>query len=127
MLQAVIAAVAILVGILLGFWIRSQSARAEKALLEQRAREAADAQAQAQKQLAEAQAESAARAGFEKLAVEREKALGQIYAEREGLRLQLEAKTQAERDLSARIASLESALKAEQKALQEKVALLDEA
>lgn len=134
MLEAVIAAVTILAGILLGFLVRGRAAATEKALLEQRARDAAEALAQAQagneqlrNQLAQTQAESNTRAGFQALAAERETIIVQRTQERDDLRAQLDAKMQTERGLAAEIARLESALQAERKAMQEKVALLDEA
>jgi len=127
MLEAVIAAGALVVGFLLGFAVRGRAAAAEKALLEQKAADAAQASAAVQRQLADAQAESNARAGFQALAGEREVMIGQRTKERDDLRTLLDEKVQTERALTAQIASLESALKAEQKALQEKVALLDDA
>ena len=63
-MQAVIAGITILAGIALGYWIRTISTKAEKALLEQRTRENAEALALLQSQLAQAQAASASRAGF---------------------------------------------------------------
>ena len=55
-MQALIAVVAILAGILLGFWIRTISAKRELALLEQRNREVTrGACTRSQKQLAQAQ------------------------------------------------------------------------
>ena len=72
-MQALIAVIAILAGIAIGYWIRSNSAKSEKNLLDQHNREQAEALHAFRNQLAQSQAESAARAGFESLAVEREK------------------------------------------------------
>lgn len=134
MLEAVIAAVAIVLGFFLGFVVRGRAAAGEKALLAQQAADAAQALLAAQagndqlrSQVAQVQAESNARAGFQALAAEREATIGQLTKERDDLRAQLDAKAETERGLAAQTASLESALKAEQKALQEKIALLDEA
>src|ERR1035438_3693703 len=90
--------VAAFVGILLGFVLRGMSAKAEKALAEQRTQEVAQraqelaaelngARAEtnaARAETARVQAESAARAGFESLAGERQKALAQLASERDG-------------------------------------------
>ncbi len=86
MMQAVIAGVSIFMGIAIGFWIRTLSAKTEKAMLEQRNREATEALAALQARLAQAQTESVARAGFESLAAEREKTIGTLTAERESTR-----------------------------------------
>lgn len=126
-MQALIAAIAIVAGILLGFWIRSNSAKSERAMLDQRNREAAASLDATSRQLAQIQAESAARAGFESLAAEREKRLGQLAADCDGLRDQLRALTNIERDQAARIKGLQSDLDNERKNLGEKLALLESA
>ena len=69
------ALVAAFAGIVLGFWLRAASNKAEKAQLERRTAELADEVAAARTELARVQAESAARAGFESLAAEREKTI----------------------------------------------------
>ena len=127
-MEALIAGVvAALVGILVGYWLRSASMKTEKALLEQRHRELNDALTATRQSLDQVQAESAARAGFQSLAAERENRLNQLAAERDGLRAQLEAKTSTERELTARISQLEAELRNERQNLAEKLALLEEA
>jgi len=126
-MQAVIAVVALLVGILLGFLIRANSAKSEKALLGKQLSDNAEALAASQRQLAQAQSESAARAGFESLATEREKTIAQLRTANEGLRGQIDANAATERTQAARISQLEAELKAERQALAEKLALLETA
>ena len=127
MTQAVIAGVALIAGVLLGFWMRGNAAKTEKALLEQKAGEATQSLATAQKQLAEAQAESAARAGFEKLAAERERSLAAIGAERDAVREELRTAGETVNNKTGRISALEKELENERKNIAEKLALLDEA
>ena len=68
-MQALMAGIAAaFAGIVLGFWLRTNSAKAEKEQLERRAGELAAELAGVRGELAQAQAESAARAGFESLA-----------------------------------------------------------
>ena len=86
-MQVVIAVLSLVAGILLGFFIRSNSAKRESALLEQRNREAIYALGALQKQLAQAQTESASRAGFESLAAERDKTIARLASERRAPRL----------------------------------------
>ena len=127
-MQALIAGVAAaFVGILVGFWLRGVSIKGEKALLEQRNRETTDALTAARESLAQAQAASAARAGFESLAAERQTRLDQLTAERDALRNDLQAKVDTERTQAARISQLEAELKSERQSMAEKLALLEEA
>ena len=126
-MQAVIAGITILAGIALGYWIRTISTKAEKALLEQRNRETAEALALLQSQLAQAQAASAARAGFESLALEREKTIERLNSERDLLRTEQQTSHDAARTYAARISQLEADLKNERQNLAEKVALLESA
>ena len=126
-MQAVIAGITILAGIALGYWIRTISTKAEKALLEQRSRETAEALALLQSQLAQAQAASAARAGFESLALEREKTIERLNAERDLLRTEQQTSHDAARAYTSRISQLEADLKNERQNLAEKVALLESA
>ena len=126
-MQALLAVVAVLAGILLGFWIRSLSAKRELALLEQRNRESFEALAALQSQLAQSQAESGSRAGFESLAGERAAAIAQLSNELGGLRTELASKATNESALNARIGQLEADLKNERKNLTEKVELLENA
>ena len=76
---------------------------------------------------ARAQAESAARAGFESLAVERAQIVSQLAAERDGLRAELAQKAPAEKQAAARISQLEAELRGEKANLAEKLALLETA
>ncbi|HUX27612.1 MAG TPA: DNA recombination protein RmuC [Terracidiphilus sp.] len=126
-MQALIAGIAILAGIVVGFWIRSHSASAEKALLDQRNRELADALNAARAELTQAQAESLAHAGFESLAAEREKSLQQLAAERDTLRSELQASAEVVRTHTAHISQLEADLRNERQNLAEKLALLETA
>ena len=134
MMQAVVAVVAILVGVALGYWIRSQSANTEKAsaqsektLLDQRNRESADALAEMRAQLIAVQAESSARAGFESLAIERSGMIGRLTGERDTARKDLETSHSIARDQAARISQLEAELKNERQNMAEKIALLESA
>lgn len=130
-MQAVIAGVAILAGVLLGIWIRTNSAKSEKALLEQRNRETAEALAAARAQLTQAQSDSAARAGFESLASERQGRIDRLVAElgevRGTLHTQQQESSASSRTQAARISELEAQLDAEKKNIAEKIALLETA
>lgn len=119
--------VAALAGILVGFWLRGASAKAEKTQLQQRAQELAAELGAARSELQQAQAESAARAGFESLAGERERAIAQLGAERDRLRDDLAAKSAAEAKALAQVSGLQAELNAERASLAEKVALLEAA
>jgi DNA recombination protein RmuC len=125
--QAAIAAIALLAGTLLGYWMRTRAANSEKALLDQRNREATDALAAVQSQLAAAQSESAARAGFESVAVERAGTIGRLTAERDATRRDLETSHSITRDQAARISQLEADLNNERQKTPENLALLQEA
>lgn len=126
-MQALFVGIAIVAGIILGFVIRSISARREFALLEQRNRESFDALNALQRQLAQSQSESATRAGFESLAAERVVAIDRLNNEIAGLRYDLTSKSAAESSLNARISQLEADLNNERKNLAEKVELLESA
>jgi DNA recombination protein RmuC len=116
-LWAVAALFAIVAGIL---WIRLSSAIGAKSLLEQRNGDLANSLEGVRHDLAQAQSESAARAGFEALATEREKGV-------EDLRTELQTKTNAELTLTARVKELEADLRNERQNLAEKLELLDSA
>jgi DNA recombination protein RmuC len=119
--------VAALAGMLLGYWLRSVSAKAEKTQLENRNAELTRELGAARLDLTQAQADSVARAGFESLAVEREKSIRQITAEREELRYALEAKARVEQQQASTISRLETELKSELAMSQEKLKLLTDA
>ena len=104
----IVAAIAVFVGVLLGYWFGKTYAQvesrsmgnsltgleAEKGLIERRAQELTAELAGVRSELAVAQAESAARAGFESLAGERAKSIDKLTAERDGLRADLKAKSE---------------------------------
>ncbi len=113
------------VGIILGFWLRAASAKTEKAQCERRIAELANELIGVRNELAQTQAESAARAGFESLAVERAKTIALLSAERDSLREELQAKAASDRIQTARISQLEAELRSEREGLAEKLALLE--
>jgi DNA recombination protein RmuC len=117
--------VAAFVGILVGFWLRGASAKAEKTQLERRAEDLAGELNLARSEMARAQTESAARAGFESLAAEREKAIALLAAERDGLRADLASRSASESQSLAQVSRLQAELNAERASLVEKVALLE--
>ncbi|HWA94199.1 MAG TPA: DNA recombination protein RmuC [Terracidiphilus sp.] len=127
MTEAVIAVVALIVGVLLGFFLGGKPARAQKAAQEEKAREDAAALAAARAETAKAQEELKRTAGFEAVAAEREKSLARLREEQDTLRAENEAKSAAERTANARIKELEAELRNERQNLTEKVALLEEA
>ena len=124
---ALIAAIAALAGIVLGFWMRHSSAKSEKALLDQRNSDLAASLAAANNQLAQAQADSVARAGFERLAAEREKTITGLTDERDSLRRELQTKNNEASKAVQTIAELNTRLDNEQKNMAEKLALLETA
>jgi len=126
-MQALIAVVAVVAGILLGLWIRIVSTKRELALLEQRNRESLDALNVLQRQLAQSQAESASRAGFESLASERDKTIARLASERDAVRTELQSSNEIIRNHAARISQLEADLNNERQNMGEKIALLETA
>jgi len=126
-MQALFVGLAALMGILLGFWLRSADVGAEKNLLQQRNRELEDGLHATREELAQVRAESNARAGFEALAQEREKTLAQMAADHEKLRTDLQGRIDAEKTQATRVGELEANLRNEKQSLAEKVALLDAA
>jgi len=127
-MQTLIAALAAaFAGILVGFWLRSTSAKLEKAQLQQRNSELAIELAAVRRDLAQTQADSVARAGFESLATERERTIRQLAADRDDLQKALEAKAKVEQENASTISRMESELKNERESSQEKLKLLTEA
>lgn len=133
-MQAVIAGLCALAGIVLGYWLRHASAKnegaaakTEKINYEQRVSELAAALSGVRAELAQVQGVAAARAGFESLAAEREKSIAQLFAERDRACAELAAKTATERVQSARVSELETELANERRNLAEKLALLETA
>jgi len=108
---------AVVAGILL---LRFSSAKEAKSLLEQRNGDLATSVESIRRDLAQSQSESADRAGFQALALEREKAITI-------LRDELQSKTDAERTMAARVKELEAELRNERQNTGEKIALLDNA
>ncbi|HUH63252.1 MAG TPA: DNA recombination protein RmuC [Terracidiphilus sp.] len=126
-MQALFVGLAALMGILLGFWLRSADVGAEKNLLQQRNRELEDGLAAARDELGKVRAESSSRAGFEALAQEREKTLAQMAAEHDKLRAEMQAKADAEKAQAARVGELEASLRNEREKSAEKTAVFEEA
>jgi DNA recombination protein RmuC len=125
MQDLILGVAAAFIGILVGFWLRTASAKAEKVLLEKRIQEQTGELVTSRAELAQAQAESAARAGFESLAAEREKTIAQLTAEREGLRKELKAESDLASAHGKRIGELNKELENERQNLAEKLALLE--
>jgi DNA recombination protein RmuC len=131
-MQALIAVLAALAGILLGYWLRhlfasSQNAHAvaEKAQLAGRVEELTEELSRVRAESTAAQSLAAARAGFESLAMERERTISQLSRELADSRLETAASSQNERLQAARISELEAELRNERQNLGEKLALLD--
>lgn len=133
-MQALIAALAALIGILVGYWLRHVSAKGERALaanekvqMEQRAGELAADLAGVRAELAQLRDIAERRAGFESLCVERQAIIDRLNVERTQNAAALQSKLDTERTLSARISALEAELRSERHNMAEKVALLEEA
>ena len=113
----------------LGLWLGFRQGRAAKQnQLDQFAaneRRLVDELTAVRSEMERVRAESAARAGFESLAAEREKTIGQLTAEREALRQDLQLRDASDRTQNARIKELETELRNERQNLQEKLALLE--
>ena len=116
----IVGAIAAIVGILVGFWLRA-------AVAKQRAAELQRDLAAARSELTQSQSESAARAGFEALAREREKTIERLAAERDSLRGDFQTHVESERIQAARVKELETELRNERQNLAEKLAVLETA
>ncbi len=134
MTLAIVAVLAVLVGIFLGYRMRGlaaqaevNSARAEKSLVEQNAAAISAELGTVRQQLEQVRAQSAARAGFESLAAEREKTIAQLAEEKNSLNRELQARSEEASKAARTIAELNTKLDNEQKNLAEKLALLDNA
>ncbi|MDE3148686.1 MAG: DNA recombination protein RmuC [Acidobacteriota bacterium] len=123
----IVGAIAAIAGILVGFWLRGASAKGEKAQLELRNAELTRDLNTARSEIAQLQAESAARAGYESLAAEREKTISQLSAESGQLRSDLKAKGEEASKSASIVAELNAKLESERKNLAEKLALLETA
>jgi DNA recombination protein RmuC len=117
----------IVIGIFVGFSLRNSLAKQERANLEHSKEQLSTALNAAGNEVRQLREESAARAGFESLAGERQKTIERFNEEKSALRDDLRAKTEAESTAQARISELETELKNERQGMAEKVALLDEA
>ena len=127
MMQAVLLIAGVVAGILVGAWLQSRFAQSEKSHLDQRVREASDAATALRSELATVQGEATRRAGFESLAVERERTIASLVAERDSVRSDLGASHAGARDQAARISQLEAELNNERQKTPENLALLQEA
>ncbi|HEX4319640.1 MAG TPA: DNA recombination protein RmuC [Acidobacteriaceae bacterium] len=121
------ALIAAFAGIAIGYWLRSNAAKTEKAQLDKRLQELSAEVADLRRQLAQAQSDTVTRAGFESLAAEREKTIQRLNAEREEAQRAFEAQASAQREQAAAISRLEAQLKGERESAQEKLKLLTEA
>jgi DNA recombination protein RmuC len=121
------ALIAAFAGIAIGYWLRSNAAKTEKAQLDKRLQELSAEVADLRRQLAQAQSDTVTRAGFESLAAEREKTIQRLNAEREEAQRVFEAQASAQREQAAAISRLEAQLKGERESAQEKLKLLTEA
>jgi DNA recombination protein RmuC len=126
-MQDLMAALAALAGILLGFWLRSVAARREKQHNEARLIEVAGDLANARADLAQAQSVADARAGFESLAAERERTAGAMAVDRDNVRIELQHRIENERVQSARVSALEAELRKERESMAEKLSLVETA
>lgn len=133
-MQALYVALAAVVGVLVGYWLRHAAAKGEKlsaagqqTQLEQRASQLTAELAGLRSEMAQVRELAERRAGFESLCAERQTIIDRMNAEREQTAAVLQSKGDTERTLSARISALEAELKAERQGMAEKVALLDSA
>src|SRR5579859_7681632 len=126
-MQALIAVLAAIAGIIIGYLLRQVAARAERAAAENERVQSARRAAELAAELNQARALAESRAGFESLAAERQSLIDRLTAERDQANAALGAKTESERGLSARISQLEADLRNERQNLAEKVALLESA
>jgi DNA recombination protein RmuC len=126
-MDAFLVGIAALAGILVGFWLRGIDARAEIGSMDQRNRDMTDALARTRGELEKAAADTSARAGFESLAGERERTIGQMSVEQERLRAELQSKTEAEKTHAARVGELEADLRNERERTSGSLAVLDNA
>ena len=127
MMQGLIAMVAAVAGILVGYWLRNAAARGDKAQLAQRNAELAAEVAGLRAELAQIRALAEGRAGFESICTERQHLIDRLTAEREQAAIAMQAKTDAERTLTAEVSQLKADLANERQNMAEKIALLDTA
>ncbi len=120
---AVVAVAALIAGVILGFVLRANSAKGEKALLDKTAAEL-DA---ARSDLETSRAAASASAGFESLAKERQGTIDRLLSERDTAREQLQLSEETARTHGALISQLEAELRGERQGITEKLALLETA
>jgi DNA recombination protein RmuC len=133
--SAILIALVAVAVFLIGLWLGLRQGRAQSdAQLEplrandsRQASELAALRSNLDRAQADIQSESAARAGFQSLANEREKQITQLTAERDALRSDLQRSIQAEKQSASLISQLQSELKSERAGLAEKLALLESA
>jgi DNA recombination protein RmuC len=116
-MDTLVAVLAAVFGIVVGYLLRNVSARTEKTQADRRVGELASEVTGVREELGRAREIAERRAGFESLCTEREKAVGSLSKETERLR----------EDLAARIRELEADLRNERQNMIEKVALLETA
>ena len=109
MTLAIVAILALLAGLAIGYWMRSHAAKTQAAEL-----------VASKAQLEQARAESEARAGFKSLADERQTTIERLTAE-------LAARSASEKSLTASVSRLEAELNSERSKTAENLALLAEA
>lgn len=126
-MQIVMGLAILALGIVVGYLLWAVAAKARQAQIDAIAAERDRQLAALRDELNRVKDESALRAGFESLAVEREKRIGQMSAEMEALRAGLTAKSDEAGNLASTVAELKAKLASEEKSLAEKVALLETA
>jgi DNA recombination protein RmuC len=133
-MQALIAVVAAIAGILAGYLLRHFSAKTErvaaekeKAQLAQRAAELTAEIAGLRSEVGQVREIAERRAGFESLCVERQSMVDRLTTERDQGAAALQVKSESERTLSAQVSALEAELRKEREAMTEKVVLLESA
>lgn len=124
---AVIAVVAALVGLVIGIFFRTLSAKTEKSFLEEQKIRAEQDATSLRTQLNQAQSLADSRAGFESLATERQKAVERITEERDTALQEVRSAGKTAETQAGRIGELEKGIENEQKNMAEKVALLETA
>lgn len=118
---------ALAIGILIGYLLCAVAAKARQTQSEIFATERDRQLTALREELTRVKDESAMRAGFESLAAEREKRIGQLGTDIETLRVDLATKTDVSARAAATIAALNAERASDEKNLAEKLALLETA
>ena len=126
-MQNLVAVLAALLGIVVGYLLRNLSARSEKTQADRRVGELASELAGTREELGRVRELAERRSGFESLSMERERMIGTLKTEAQKLQEDLGSKTEAEIRFAARIRELEADLHNERQNMTEKVALLETA